>query len=344
MNLSDDLRRQLEQSVARHIGEPPATDTLSKLIGHAAVNGAPGGMNAFRYGAWIVKYALRQPTRDLFVRVVRDTDTGDLVELQALIAELEADSSKWTAPVEGLWIPTRWPFIDRTSLRDALDEMVGAEGPPALAIEGPLGNGKRTMGAYIRHLAERANAFEPVIRELRDEPQPGTLFDIVTELWLVLGEEADLETTHAEPERQATTLARETAVAAQAAPLPVWFVAIVMEHAGLEEGVLKFVDELLRLVQTSTDIAAKLRVLVLCDQLSLLELEHPPLMRHALPEITEVEVGQWLQAVAPGKEAALYEVTATTLVDRLKSQDVAQSKLLRRLAQSCAIAARKLAA
>lgn len=347
MNLSDDLRRQLVQSVFNFINDPPPTGLVATLIGHEALAGAPPGMNGFRYAEWIVHYSLRQSTKDVFVTVVRQADAGRaLTELRALVTELEADDSKWSAPVEALWIPTGWPFVDRQTLRETLVAMTGGGGPPALSIEGPFGNGKRTIGAYIRHLADQTDAFDPVIRELQPEPVPGALFDTVTELSMRLGQEPDLSTTHAEPERQATTLARQVALAAPSAPIPIWFVANVVNHVGLEEGVLAFVDELLRLVQSTPSIAKKLRVLVLCDQLSLLELENaPPLdARHTLPQITDVEIRQWLEAAVPGKEPALYELAAETVVRSLATAPPAgASRTLRWLSLKCRVAHGQLA-
>jgi hypothetical protein len=346
VNLPDDWRRQLVQAAYRFVGEPPAPDAIAQLIGHEAMAVAPAGRNGYRYAEWIVRYSLRQSTKDVFVRLVQRTSSGDLVALEALVAELESDSSGWSAPTEGLWIPTRWPFVDRTSLRDTLSAMAGGGGPPALSVEGPIGNGKRTMAAYIRHLADQTDAFEAVIRELRPEPAPGALDDVVAELWMALppGENANLETTHAEPERHARTLALQVALDAQEAPSPVWFVANVMDHAGLEEGTLTFIDELLRLVQSTPPIAEKLRVVVLCDQLTLLELENaPPLAaRHTLPQITDAEIRQWLEAAAPGRDPALYRLVAETVIRSIEGANVSPARKLRRLSMSCARAHRKL--
>jgi hypothetical protein len=345
VNLPDELRRQLVQAVYDLIGDPPPTPTLATLVGYEALIQAPAGMNGFRYAEWIVQYALRQPTREVFVRVFQSSDTGALVELSALVADLQADGSKWTAPLEALWIPLGWPFIDRDSLRAALTSMSNGGGPAVLSIEGPFGYGKRTMAAYIQHLGNRNGGFAAVVRELRPEPEPGALFAHVSELWTALGEVADLETTHAEPERQATTLAREVVLAAPTAPVPIWFVANVMDAAGLEDGVLKFVDELLRLLQETPSVAQKLRVLVLCDQLSLLGLQHPPPLdaRHTLPEITDVEIRQWLEAAVPGKDPALYELTAQSVIESLDTTVPTPARRLRYLSRSCAVAQRRLA-
>jgi hypothetical protein len=348
VNLSDELRLQLVQAVLDFIGDPPPPALVTTLAGNQVVIDAPPAMNGFKYSQWIIEYSLRQPTKDIFVRVIREADQGQaLVALHALVDRLEADDGLWSAPAEGLWIPTGWPFVDRRDLRDKLTAMVAGDGPAALAVEGPFGNGKRTTGLYIRHLADQTNAFEPVIRELRPEPVPGALDDIVTDLWMAMAyhDIVDLETTHEEPERQAKTLARRAALAAQSAPLPVWFVANVMEQNGLEEGVLSFVDELLRLVQGTGQIAEKLRVIVLCDQLSLLELENPPPLkdRHTLPQISDVEIREWLQAAAPGKDPTLYELAAETVMRSLQSQSIAPARQLRRLSLSCALAHSKLA-
>ena len=345
MNLARDLRDPLVQKVYDFVGDPAVAGVVVTLIGHEAVGQAPAGMNGFRYAEWIVPYSLRQPTKDVFVRVVRQSDAGGaLGALHALLAELEADDSRWSAPVEGLWIPTGWPFIDRASLRDTLSTMAAGGGPPAVSIEGPFGEGKRTMAAYIRHLADDTDAFSPVIRELRQEPVPGVLFAIATDFWMKLGEIGDLDTTHAEPERQATTLARQIAFAAPTSAVPIWFVANVIDQTGLEEGLLIFLDELLRLVQGTPEIAQKLRVLVLCDRLQLLELQNPPPSeaRYTLPPITEVEVRQWLEAAAPGKAPTLYQLAAETVIQSLDRVALEPATKLRRLAFGCKLAHSKL--
>jgi hypothetical protein len=345
VNLAKDLRDTLVQKVYDFIGDPVQTVVVTTLIGHEAVGQAPAGMNGFRYAEWIVAYSLRQPSQDVFVRVVRQSDTEQmLVALHALLAELEADGGRWSAPVEGLWIPTGWPFIDRASLRETLSAMAGGGGPPAVSIEGPFGEGKRTMAAYIQHLADETDAFSPVIREFRREPAPGVLFAIATDFWMTLGEIGDLDTTHTEPERQATTLARQIAFAAPASAVPIWFVANVIDNTGLEEGLLPFLDELLHLAQGTPEIAQKLRVLVLCDRLPLLKLQNPPPSdaRYTLPAITEVEIVQWLEAAAPGKAPTLYQLAAETVIQSLERVPLDSATKLRRLAFGCKVAHSKL--
>jgi hypothetical protein len=343
VNLAKDLRDPLVQKVYDFIGEPTQPVVVTTLIGHEAVGQAPAGLNSFRYAQWIVAYSLRQPTKDVFVRVVRQSDLEQaLVALHAFLAELEADDSKWSAPAAGLWVPTGWPFVDRASLRETLSTMAGGGGPPVVSIEGSFGEGKRTMAAYIQHLADETDALTPVIREFRREPAPGVLFAVATDFWMKLGEIGDLDTTHTEPERQATTLARQIAFAAPSSPVPIWFVANVIDHTGLEDGLLGFLDELLRLVQETPEIAQKLRILVLCDRLQLLELQHPPPSdaRYTLPPITEVEIREWLEAAAPGKAPTLYELAAETVIQSLVALE--PSIKLRRLAFCCKVAHGKL--
>jgi hypothetical protein len=339
--LTDDLRRQLVQAVLGTVGDPAQPGVVATLIGHQAMGDAPAGMNGFKYAEWIVSYALRQPTKDVFVRVVQSSDQGQaLGALHALLGELEADTSRWSAPAHGLWIPTGWPFVDRASLRDALTAMAAGSGPPAVSIEGAFGEGKKTMASYIEHLANTTVGFSPLIRHFRREPGPGVLNATVTDFWMKLGTIPDVETTHAEPERQGTTLARQVARVAPTAPIPIWFVANVVDRTGLEEGLLPFLDELLRLVQDAPEIAQKLRVLLLSDQLALLELENPPPpeARYTLPAITDADIRQWLEAAAPGRSATLYELAAEKVLQRLDAAPLDPSAKLRELAVGCKVA------
>jgi hypothetical protein len=345
VNLADELRQPLVQVVLAHIGDPVQPAVVATLIGFQAVGQAPAGMNGFRYADWIVAYSLRQPAKDVFVNLVRTLDPGEaLVPLHALLAELEADGSRWSAPAQPLWIPPGWPFIDRASLRDVLATMAEGGGLAAVSIEGPFGEGKRTMAAYVNYLAQETNGFSPIIRELRQEPADTALFAIATDFWVALGAPIDIDTTHAEPERQATTLAQQIAFAASAAPLPIWFVATVIDHTGLAAGLLKFVDELLRLVQSAPEISRKLRVIVLCDQLPLLELRNPPPTdaRFSLPQITSLEIRQWLEAAAPGKTPTLYQLAADTVMQSLDLPTLEPSSRLRRLSFGCKLAHTKL--
>ena len=81
---------------------------------------APAGLNGPRYAQWLVNHTLALESPEVFIRVVRQVDLGGAApELHALVAELEAQPSRWsTASVLGaLWAPPEWPFVDRESLR-----------------------------------------------------------------------------------------------------------------------------------------------------------------------------------------------------------------------------------
>ncbi len=347
MNLAEDVRRQLEVLVQNSIGEPASPATLRILVGSEALNSVPAGMNSSHLAQWVVGYSLARGNPTVFLRVVQMCDPAKRIgDLYPLVDELKADGSKWASGVgDGLWVPDGWPFIDRQPLRDALTTMAGGAGPPALSIEGPFGHGKETMSDYVCYLAREALSFRPLVLKLRAEPVPGLLASIATKVWMMLEQPPDTDTTHAEPERQAAILARQIATAALAAPTPTWLVANVIDHAGLEEeGVIAFLDELLRLVQTTQTVAQKLRVVVLCDQLSLLELKNPPPgdAKHTLGQVGEVEVRQWFEADTPGKPADLYQFTAERVMLSLETANPRLERRMETLALKCAGASKAL--
>lgn len=345
MDLTEPLKRQLVDSVHTLIGSSADPDTIRILIGAGALVQMPSGLNGHRSARWVVRHSLTRTTPDVFVRVVEEADKGEaLGELQELVARLKQDPSTWSASVgDGLWVPTGWPFIDRASLRDVLEEIVAGDGPAALAIEGSFGQGKRTMAEYVRYLADETGSFSAAVVELR--PVPDMLFSTVSEIYAAFGGDEDLDTTHAEPERQATVLAKDVATAAGAAPAPTWFVANVFDHGNLEDGVLAFVDELLGLVQATPAIGKKLRVLLLCDQLSLLALENSPMeARYTLPSINEMEVRQWLEAAEPGKADLLYQLTAERVMRKMQNPNLESKRWLTMLSRQCAVAHKELAA
>jgi hypothetical protein len=245
-----------------------------------------------------------------------------------------------------LWAPPAWPFIDREPLRAILLTMAGGGGPAALSIDGSVGQGKRTMCTYIRQLAEQKRTFQTVTAELRREPGGGVLLAVVADLRLKLQLDLDLRTTHEEPERQGESLARDLAMEALGAPGPVWFVANVVDPAGVDAGVTRFIDELIRLVMTVPDLAAKVRVVVLSESISLLGLANLPAVEHRylLPEIDRTAVTEWLAAVVPGRDETLYELTADVLFRKIEDTKPPPADRLRTLAFHCAKAHAKLAA
>jgi hypothetical protein len=349
VDLSDQLERQLTDAVLDFIGFDPSPQLVRGLIGSEALTRMPRSLRG-GYGCarWVVRYSLSCATPERFVQVVQGCDPGGaLVELHALVGDLQRDPSAWSARAAArLWVPAGWPFIDRAGVREALAVMAEGRGPSALAIEGPFGHGKRTMAEYIRYLARETQSFDPAVVEIRREPEPGVLLSIVTQLSTALGQPAELDTTHVEPERQGTIFAREIAQLASASPTTTWLVANIVDHSGLEEGVVRFVDELLGLVQRVPAVGDKLRVLVMCDQLTLLELENPPPLesRHTLAQVTDADIRAWFEAAAPGKPRELYELTTQTVIRKLQSANPALPRRLRLVSHHCAVAQRQLAA
>jgi hypothetical protein len=348
MDLSDDLKRQLEDAVFNNLGAMPTAQGLRLLVGPKPVRELPPGLSPYGHAQWVVRVSLSQATPEIFIEVVKLTDlAGELRELQAIVAQLAAHPDTWAAPVvAGLWVPKRWPFIDRTSVVAALAAMADGDGPAAVAIEGSYGHGKKTMVEYIRSLAVEKGSFELAVVELRKEPEPGILESIVTELSVLLNEPPDMDTTHVEPERQATILARDVAQIALDTAQPIWVVAHFVESTGLEEGVLAFIDELLGLVQGTAAIGAKLRILLLCDQLAVLELKNaPPLdARHALSQVSDGEIRAWLEAAAPGKPQQVYELFTDSVTRQLARANPALSRRLKWVSSRCAITQRRLLA
>jgi hypothetical protein len=346
MDLADDLKRQLEAAVLSNLGSPVNLDVQRDLVGPESLRQLPGGLSPYGHARWVVRYSLNQATPEIFVGLVRNADLGGrLRDLHAIVDQVQADPGIWSVPVvAGLWVPKRWPFIDRTSVVAALAAMADGEGPAAVAIEGSYGYGKKTMVEYIRCLALEKESFEPVVAELRKEPEPGVLESIVTDLSMALNEQPDLDTTHVEPEGQAKILARDIAQVALVTPTPTWFVARFVDSSGLEDGVLVFIDELLSLVQGTAAIGDKLRVVLLCDQLALLELENaPPLeARHALAQVGDAEIREWLEAAAPGKPQQVYDLFTQSVVKQLAQEDPPPPRRLKWVSSKCAITQRRL--
>lgn len=349
LDLTPELHRRLVDSVLPYLGEQPST-VARTLLGATAMLRAPvAGTAHENWARWVVSYSLRHSSPALFVRVVEEVDAGGaLVELHAIVASLRGDPSMWDAPAEqGLWVPTGWPFIDRAPVRDILADMARghAGAPTALAIEGPYGHGKKTIGDYIERLSQETRAFVPAIVHIRPEPRPGLLNKMVSDLAMALGIYPDLTTTHVEPERQAAVHVNTLALDALTAPTTAWFVANVIDHRSLEQGVLTFLDALLGALKTTPELTEKLRVVVVCDQISLLELDNaPPLeARSTLTQVTAAEIREWLEAAVPGKSPGLYDLTANSVVTDLEAKPPEEFDRLRVVSMKCREAQQKLA-
>jgi hypothetical protein len=342
-------RRELVEFVFLTIGTSAAPAVLQALVGLEALSRVPPGLNGFHTAEWVVDHALGLESPDVFVRIVKTVDPARaLADVARLVADIEADRSRWTSSTTlgGLWAPPEWPFVDRESLRELLATMADGGGPPTLSIDGSLGHGKRTMTTYIRQLAERRRSFRTVVAELRREPGGGVLLAVVADLRLKLELDLDLRTTHEEPERQGEVLARDVALEALSAPLPVWFLANVIEPSGVDPGTMRFVDELVRLAGVVPELRTRLRVVLLSESVSLLGLRNPPPAehRHVLPEIDRQAVAEWLAAAVPGRDEELYGLTTEVLFHKIETIGPPPADRLRTLAFHCAKAHRTLSA
>jgi len=343
-------REMLEIAISDHLGIPVAPQTLRDLLGFELYQKVGNFAEAFEYARWTVTLSLSRPGPDMLISLVEAVDgaAGRYPELHQLVADLRSNVVPWCpGAVDVLWMPSDWPFIDRDDIRALLIEMANGGGPPALAIEGASGEGKRTMARFIEQLAIETPTFKPIVTELRAET--ATVRDlrmIAAKLRVALSLDADTDTTHAEPERQAQVLANELAQEAALAPgLPVWLVAVVPTGSGAENAVLRFVDQLLKWVHESQPVAAKLRLVLLTEQISLLGFTNPPPVeaRRILPQVTMQHVATWLQATTPGKTNALYDLSASLVLNEVAKRNPAAPDRLQVMAGQCIVAQRKLA-
>ena len=343
-------REMLEIAVSDHLGIPVAPRTLRDLVGLELYRQVGNFAGAFEYARWTVNLSLSRPGPDLLITLIEAVDGAALryPELHQLVTDLRNNVVRWRpGAVDVLWMPSDWPFIDRDDIRALLIEMANAGGPPALAIEGGSGEGKRTMARFIEQLAIDTPTFKPIVTELRAETATARdLQMIAARLRVALALDADTDTTHAEPERHAQVLANELAQeAALAAGLPVWLVAVVPTGSGAENDVLRFVDHLLKWVHESPPVAGKLRVVLLTEQISLLGFTHPPPVeaRLVLPQVSREHVATWLQSTTPGKTTALYDLSASLVLSEVAKRNPAAPDLLQVMAGQCIVAQRKLA-
>ncbi len=342
MLLSDEQRKQLAVLIYRTLGSSGAA---IDLFGHAAVAALPPNLNNYWTAVALLDHVLSEPQPERFVRVVRMLDpAGSLVEVHSLIVGLEQGEITWNGTSgHDLWVPAEWPFADREDLRAVLCDVAKGTGPATMAIEAPAGHGKRTMCCYIERCAKQHNV-PVVVEHLRWFGDPGALDSLEMQLRLKVPRRPGArDSGHHEPERRAVVFARELArdAAMAHAQAPLWFVVNVQEPV-LDDGVLRFVDELLGMVRADDLVARRLRVTVLADDFTALGLVNRPLARHVLPEIAEPEIASWLEAVAPGKNKRLYELAATVVTEDVASRQPSPSMRLRVLAQHCVLAHRQL--
>jgi hypothetical protein len=340
--LSDEQRKQVAGLIFRTLGSSGAA---IDLFGHAAVAALAPNLNNYWTAVALLDFVLNEPTPNRFVRVVRMVDPAEsLVEVHMLIAALNRGEIAWKGTSgHDLWVPAEWPFADRDDLRAVLCDVATGTGPASMVIEAPAGHGKRTMCCYIEGCAKQHNV-PVVVEQLRRFGDPGALDSLEMQLRLKLPRRPGARgSVHHEPERRAVVFARELARDAAMAQAPLWFVVNVQEPV-LDDGVLRFVDELLGMVHADDMVAKRLRVTVLTDDFTALGLTNRPAARHVLPEIAEPEITRWLEAVAPGKDKRLYELFAAVVLEDVTSRQPSPGIRLRWLAQQCVLAHRQLMA
>jgi hypothetical protein len=340
--LSDEQRKQVAELIFRTVGSGGAA---IDLFGHAAVAALAPNLNNYRTAVALLDFVLNEPAPDRFVRVVRLLDpAGSLVEVHSLIAALDRGEIAWKGTSgNDLWVPAEWPFADRDDLRVVLCDVAEGTGPSTMAIEAPAGHGKRTMCHYIERCAKQHNV-PVVVEHLRRFGDPGVLDSLEMQLRLKLPRRPGARgSVHHEPERRAVVFARELARDAAMAQAPLWFVVNVQEPV-LDDGVLRFVDELLGMVRADDLVANRLRVTVLTDDFTALGLANRPAARHVLPEIAAPEITRWLEAVAPGKDRKLYELAAAVVLEDVTSRQPSPNLRLRWLALQSVAAQRQLMA
>jgi hypothetical protein len=322
--LSDSQRRELADLVFQGLGANPA-QVITAVIGIELARTLPNFPVAYEIAQWVVDVALRQDTGDVFVKVVRSFDAaGRLTEMWALVARLQGDPSSWRVHRGAYtWIGDQSAFVDRVNLQTLLVSMAGGAGPAAITIEGASGDGKTTICDYIEKLASDLRGFTPVIEHVEAETA-STLSPalLANRLHLKLGGHGVLTTTAVEPERVASNLAQDLAQRAITAPAPVWFVVDGVDTPGLPVAVLRLVDELLRWVGESADIARGLRVVLLGANLAGVDLPHLPLPagRNNLPDVDLAVIRDWFEAAVPGKPPILYALTADSVFRELPSK------------------------
>ena len=60
MELTDELRRQLEDAVFDILGAVPTTQGLRDMVGPEEVRALPAGLNPFGHAQWVVRVALEK--------------------------------------------------------------------------------------------------------------------------------------------------------------------------------------------------------------------------------------------------------------------------------------------
>jgi hypothetical protein len=188
------------------------------------------------------------------------------------------------------------------------------------------------MCSYIEDCARRLSV-ATVVEHLRRTGNPHTVDFLANSLRLAMSREVTMSPL--DPRRQARLLARDAAQLA----IPVWFV-VNLQDPLQDDGVLGFLDELLDQVRSDSVIAQSLRLTVLANDLSALDLTNLPdgLHRYTLPEIAHDEIGEWLERATPGLDKHKYALAARNILEVVDEWGPAPEMRLKYLAQHCVAA------
>ncbi|CRK57557.1 hypothetical protein [Alloactinosynnema sp. L-07] len=348
MLLTKGQRLELAGMVARFIGANKDYDAVVVLFGPDLVRATPDQPNAFQYAEGLLREALRRPTVEMFAHVLMTVDpVGELGDVHKIVHRVTHGEIEWEGgDIDPVWMPPESmesPFANRDRLRAALCEMAEGGGFPAVTVEAPAGHGKLTMSHYIEYRATRAGKFQPMVEHLLRLDTDQVVPHLARKLWRRLGIPGEpTNPVSRVPDRRSVDIAAELARKALLGTNRVWFVANVV-RPNLDDGVWTFLDELMRLVRTDPDLAKKLKVTVLAD-FTAVELPNKPEIdaRFTLPDIGAQEIAGWLAAAVPGKDARLYALAASIVMEKVDRAAPAPAMRLAVIAERCVVARHEL--
>jgi hypothetical protein len=299
------------------LGASPNT-VISAVLGIEIARTLPAFPQTHQIAVWVVDVSLRQETGDVFVKVVQGFDpAGRLVEVAALANQLRANPALWRVDRGAdTFLTDQSPFVDRADLQKLLRTMAGGGGPACISVEGKTGEGKTTLCEYIEKVAGDHRGFSLVVEHIEIETASALSPSLLANrLYLKLGGQGLLTTNAVEPERVASNFAQDVAQQAIAAATPAWLVIDGVDTPGIPIAVLRFVDELVRWVEESPEIARGLRVILLGASLAGVQMQHlpQPANRALLPDVDLNVIREWFEAAVPGKPPILYSLTAESV-------------------------------
>lgn len=338
--LPEDEKRKFEGLLTLHLGDATPIAGVAVFIGQIAARDAPAG-NSARIAQWLLHRALSESTPDLFLRLVQEVDrAGEVEAFHELATDLLTGSTAWrTGSASVLWLPRRRPFLDRDALRDHLTLMARGLGPPAITIEGGTGQGKRTMTRFIDDLAAVTESFIPLSFELRPDPEEFWLPTLIGQLREESGLPPPPDYWSPEAQREASTSAATLVQEMMLNPsgAVIWLVVNVVQAAGLEPEVLRFISDLVEQVQSAPELTRRLRVIVLTAKLVELQFraDFPADCRHVLPAMTSAQIRSWFAEVLPSIDSMRCAIAADSVIRRLDAECPPEPKRLSRLGSLC---------